>query len=145
MLKNRITVLVLCFLFIWPITAAMADDAVPACRKLDEKAGGDALKYSLHADVNGPLFFSGIICAVKYGNKVFWATEMVSFDRSAKVYDFYTGEETDISKAYFWLDEKNDEMPILAFSSRENAEKYRAGKEGSVVLDYTGLIDRGLK
>ena len=42
-----------------------------------------------------------------------------------------TAEEIDISKAYFCLNEKNADEKILAFSSKEAAEKYGAEAEGS--------------
>ena len=67
---------------------------------------------------------------------------MVSFDSTAKVFDYYTGWEIDIGKAYFWLNGENPETPILAFESKESAEKYGAEKGGGVILDYTGLTDR---
>ena len=68
--------------------------------------------------------------------------EMVSFDNSAKVHDYYTGEEIEIGKAYFWVDEKNNENPILAFGSEDSAVKYGVTSGGGLVLDYTGLTER---
>jgi len=129
------------FLFV-ALPNATADDAVSACRRLDEKASGDLAKYSLHGEANGPLFFSGISCAIAHRNRELCAMEMVSFDTTAKVFDFYSGEEIAIDKAYFWLDEKNYETPVAAFSSRNNAEKYKAESGDGLILDYTGITDR---
>ena len=70
---------------------------------------------------------------------------MTNFYISAKVYDYYTAEQIDIGKAYFWLDEKTEYTAILAFDSKESAEKYRVEKKAGVLLDYTGLTDRMLK
>ena len=121
---------------------AAAGDAPFLCQRLDAKATGDMAKYSLHGEANGPVFFSGIGCAIKHRNKEFCAMEMISFDTTAKVYDYYTGEEIDIGKAYFCLDEKNSEAPIAAFKSKEAAARYEAASGGGIVLDYTALTER---
>jgi len=60
--------------------------------QLEEKASGDMFKYSLYGEANGPVFFSGISCAIAHSNKEFCAMEMVSFDSTAKVYDSYNSE-----------------------------------------------------
>ena len=83
------------------------------------------LKYSLDAVVNNPVFFAGIYCGVRY-RKELCAMEMVNFDISATVYDYFTAEKIGIGKAYFWLDGKNKDAPILAFRLKETAEKYGA-------------------
>lgn len=141
--KNLIVVPLLFSVFLFAaLPNATADDAVSACRRLDTKASGDLVKYSLHGEANGPLFFSGISCAIEHRNRELCAMEMVTFDTTAKVFDFYSGEEIAIDKAYFWLDEKNYETPIIAFSSRDNAEKYQTESGYGLVLDYTGLTER---
>ncbi len=124
-----------------PFFAAAAEDVTPVCARLQEKAGSDMVKYSLDADVNGPLFFSGIRCALRHRNTEFCAIEMVTFDITSKVYDYYTAEKIEISQAYFWLDETNKDAPILAFSAKESAEKYTTEKGTGVILDYSGLKD----
>jgi nitrous oxide reductase accessory protein NosL len=143
--KIFITALALFFLSVPGFNQALAEDVTPACVQLDEKASGDMIKYSLHGEANGPVFFSGINCAIEHRNRELCAMEMISFDTTAKVYDYNTAEEIDISKAYFCLDEKNNAAPIVAFGSQEDAEKYGAETEGAVILDYTGLTDRELK
>jgi hypothetical protein len=142
--KYFMTSLFLCVFSLFDLSGVPADDAVPDCSLLTEKASGDMAKYSVHGDANGPVFFSGISCAIKHRNKVLCAMEMVSFDATAKVFDYYSGEELAIAKAYFWLDEKNNQIPIVAFSSQENAEKYKAESGNGVILDYTGLSGRDL-
>jgi len=127
------------------LNPAIAENDAPVCIRLDMKASGEMQKYSVHGDANGPIFFSGIRCGIKHRNKELCAMEMVSFDNTAKVYDYYTGEELEIGKAYFCLEENNTDAPIVAFNSKESAEKYAANTEGGVILDYTGLTGRELK
>ncbi len=140
--KYFFTALALFSLSVLNFNAALAEDATSACVQLDKKASSDMDKYSLHGDANGPIFFSGISCAIEHRNRELCAMEMMSFDTTAKVYDYHTVEEIDISKAYFWLNENNNEEPILAFSSKEDAEMYGAATKEGVILDYTGLRDR---
>jgi hypothetical protein len=143
MVKKYIIALLLFFaFFLMGLAGATGDDGVSGCRRLDEKASGDMTKYSLHGNANGPLFFSGISCAIAYRNKVLCAMEMVSFDNTAKVFDYYSSEEIAIGKAYFWLDEKNNETPIAAFGDQESAEKYKTEMGSGVILDYSGLAGR---
>lgn len=143
MLKKKFLItLTLLALSVSGLHPALAEDNARICVQLDTKASGEMEKYSVYGDANGPLFFSGISCAIKHRNKELCAMEMLSFDNTAKVYDYYTGEETDIGKAYFWIDEKNNENPILAFASKESAEEYEAASKGGMVMDYTGLKER---
>lgn len=138
-------IIALFFLFsFWPGISAWAtdDNKVTDCRRLDEKASGDMAKYSLHAYVDGPVFFSGISCAIAYRNKELCAMEMIGFDTTAKVLDYYTGEEIEIGKAYFWLNENNNKTPITAFVSQESAGKYKADTGNGIILDYSALINR---
>ncbi|UCD66784.1 MAG: hypothetical protein JSW69_03960 [Deltaproteobacteria bacterium] len=103
------------------------------------------IKYSPYGEANGPVFFNGIRCAIQHRNKELCSMEMVSFDSTAKVYDYHTAEEIDISKAYFWLHENNNEEPIIAFGSKKAAEMYGAATKEGVVLNFTELTDRELK
>ena len=142
--KYIITLLAVFSLSLPGQSGAAADETSPACIQLDAKAGADMLKYSLDADANGPLFFADIRCGVMHRKKL-CAMEMVSFDLTAKVYDYYTAEKIDIGKAFFWLDEKNTDAPILAFRSKESAEKYGSEKKGGIILDYKDLTEMLLK
>jgi hypothetical protein len=145
MLKKQliITSLFLSVFSLAGLSGTAADDAVSVCRRLEEKASGNMAKYSLYGDANGPLFFSGISCAIEHRNRELCAMEMVSFDTTAKVFDFYTGAEIAIGKAYFWLaDENNNKTPIAAFDSKEKAEKHKTESGKGLILDYTGLTGR---
>ncbi len=143
--KYIITVLTVFFLPVVSTGVSIADNTRPECTRLAEKVSGTMLKYSLEAEVNGPVFFSAIGCGISYRNTELCAMEMVGFDTTAHVYDYYTAEKIKITEAYFCLDEKNKDASILAFSSQEAAAQYGAAKESGVILDYDGLTDRMLK
>ena len=145
MKKTLIIALTLALLPFLPLTAAAADEAPPACIQLEEKAIKEKLRYSLDANVDGPVYFGDIRCGVKYRCKELCAMEMISFDTSAAVYDYNTEEKIAIGKAFFWVNDKDPAALILAFSTRKAAEKHGAGNPGGVILDYTGLTDRLLK
>jgi hypothetical protein len=143
--KIILIILALLALSVSGLNHATAENNTPACVQLDTKVSGEMKKYSVHGEANGPVFFSGISCAIQHRNKELCAMEMVSFDTTAMVYDYYSGEEVEIGKAYFWLDKKNNETPIVAFGSKESAEEYGTTTGGGVILDYTGLTDRELR
>ena len=124
--------------------SAYAEDTTPVCDKLGDKVTGEMLKYSVNADVDGPVYFGDIACAVKFRTKEFCAMEMVSFDSSAKVYDYNTATEIEIGKAYFVVDEKNKSAQIPAFESKNAAEKYAAEHQECIILDYTALVERDI-
>lgn len=145
MLKKIIITVVALFFFAGSGFTAPAAENDSGCRQLDEKASGDRVKYSLYAEVNGPIFFNDIGCGIRYRNSELCAMEMVSFDMNARVYDYYTAEKIDIGKAYFWLDDKDPAASIQAFSSKEAAEKFTADTDGGVILDYTELTNRMLR
>ena len=67
--KLIITMLTVFSLVVLCFTRASAGETIPACTRLDEKASADMAKYSLDADVDGPIFFSAISCAITYRNK----------------------------------------------------------------------------
>ena len=143
--KFFFTALTLFILSVPGFNGVLANDDISACMQLDEKASSDMTKYSLHGEADGPVFFSGISCAIEHRNRELCAMEMISFDTTAKVYDYNTVEEIDIGKAYFWLNEKNNTTPIVAFGTKEGAEKYGSENEGGAILDFSGLTDKLLK
>ncbi len=132
-------------LFLLLIVPVNAEDKIHVCEKLGDKVSGEMVKYSVNADVDGPVYFGDIGCAIKYRTKEFCAMEMVSFDFSAKVYDYNTANELEMGKALYVIDEKNSGAPILAFENKSAAEKYAAEHQGCIVLDYTALVDKGIK
>ena len=132
----------LILLLIACLNNAISAEEFPVCEQLDEKASGDSAKFSLYGEANGPVFFSGINCAIEYRNRELCAMELSTFDVTSKVFDYYTNEEIEIGKAYFCLDEKNIQKPVVAFKDKESAEKYSAENEGSSVVDYTELTEK---
>jgi len=142
--KVVITILTLFILAVSGYVSSAADNDFN-CTQLDEKPTDDMVKYSLDAEVNGTVSFHDIGCGIRYRNRELCAMEMISFDTSARVYDYYSSEKIEIGKAYFWLDEKNPGASVLAFSSKDTAEKFGAEKGGGEILDYTGLTDRMLR
>lgn len=140
--KQLIILLALLSIMLAGSKLSVAEEASPVCNMLEDKASGDLLKYSLDGDVNGPVFFSGISCAVKYRNKELCAMEMISFDTTSKVYDYYTQDKIEAAKAFFWFDKQDSAAPILAFSTKQGAEKYAAEKKSGLVLGYTGLTEK---
>lgn len=145
MRKNNLFNIISFSLFLLLAVPVYADDKIPVCEKLDNRVTGEMMKYSVNADVDGPVFFGDIACAVTYRTKEFCAMEMVSFDSSARVFDYYTANELEMSKAFFVVDEKYGSIPIPAFESKNAAEKYAAAHPGAVILDFTALVDREIK
>jgi len=145
MRKNSLLSITSVLLFLILSVPINAEDKIPVCEKLDDAITGEMMKYSVNADVDGPVFFGDIACAVTYRTKEFCAMEMVSFDSSARVFDYYTAKELEISKALFVIDEKNPGSPILAFENKSAAEKYAAGHQGCSVLDYTALVEKEIR
>lgn len=145
MRKNFI--LFIASLALLPLLAAPvnAEDKIPVCDKLGDKVTGEMIKYSVNADVDGPVYFGDIGCAIKYRTKKFCAMEMISFDFSARVYDYNTANELEIGKALFVIDEKNSGAPILAFESKSAAARYAAEHQGCIVLNFTGLVEKEIK
>src|SRR5210317_341100 len=66
--KVLFTVLAFFSLSVPDFNAAMAENAPPACIQLEEKSRGDMAKYSVYGEANGPVFFSGITCAIEHRN-----------------------------------------------------------------------------
>ena len=145
MRKNSLFNIISLLLFLLFAVPINAEDKIPVCEKLDDRVTGEMVKYSVNADVDGPVFFGDIACAVIYRTKEFCAMEMVSFDSSAKVYDFNTATELEMGKALFVINEKEAGAPILAFETKSAAEKYAAEHQGCMVLDYTALMDKEIK
>ena len=145
MRKNSLFNIISLLLFLLFAVPINAEDKIPVCEKLDDRVTGEMVKYSVNADVDGPVFFGDIACAVIYRTKEFCAMEMVSFDSSARVFDYYTANELEMSKAFFVVDEKNGSGPIPAFENKSAAEKFTAAHPGAVILDFTGLVDREIK
>jgi hypothetical protein len=117
--------------------AAVAADG-EGCRKLSAAVTGEERRYAVTADIYGVAAFADINCAVYWRNNKFCATEMVTFDLTARVVDHLTGEEVEMAKAHFVL-EAPGEKAAVAFVTREDAEMFAARAGGGSIVNYTQL------
>jgi hypothetical protein len=119
--------------------AAGQDDA--KCRQLDQPVSGAQQKYSLVAEAHGALFFADLTCGVQHRNHELCAMEMISFDASARVYDYDTLAELEMAKAFFVVGEKSDDaQPVVAFGTKEAAERFIAASGKGKIVDYQELL-----
>jgi hypothetical protein len=116
--------------------AVAADDG--SCQRLSAAVTGEERKYAVTADAYGPAAFADISCAVYWRNNKFCATEMATFDVTAKTVDYHTGEEVQMARAHFVLNAPG-EKKVVAFAAREDAEKFVAQGGGGSILGYTQL------
>lgn len=108
------------------------------CNKLEEPVSGPGKKYSISADANGFAAFDNIFCGIKWRKGDLCAMEMVSFDASAQVVDFYSGKEIAATSACYVV-EAPQEKRVIAFESEENAARFISEKGGGKKLDYDAL------
>jgi hypothetical protein len=121
---------------------ANSDDGSRQCDKLEQQVTGPAVKYSMTADVNGFAAFDDIGCSIEWRNRELCATELASFDITARVFDFLTGSELEMAKAYFVVSETAPaDTKIIAFASKQDAEKYVAAHSTGKVVDFTALTE----
>ena len=105
--KNKACSALLILVVFFLSTTAIADSDQDICPQLEKKVEGDRMKYSISANVYGPIYFADIGCGIVM-RKDLCAMEMVAFDNSAKVFDFSTGEEIESVKAFYVLGEKKE-------------------------------------
>jgi hypothetical protein len=91
--------------------------------------------------------FNDIGCAVISRNGE-CATRQGIFDSSARTYDYQSGEELMLDKAYFVM--KTDvktpkDFGILAFKDKAEAEKFSAAHGMGKVVKWWELVDERLK
>jgi len=118
------------------------DDGTRQCDKLDRQVTGPAMKYSMIADVSGFAAFDDIGCSIEWRNKELCATELASFDITARVFDFLTGRELEMAKAYYVVSESAPAgSKVIAFGMKQDAEKYVAEHGNVKVVDFTALTE----
>lgn len=119
--KDQASIALLILAISFLSTTALADGEQEICPQLEKQVGGDRMKYSISANVDGPIYFADIGCGTIM-RKDLCAMEMVAFDISAKVFDFFTGEEIESVKAFYVLGEKKEPTPeIIAFKEKKGA------------------------
>jgi hypothetical protein len=124
--------------FLVALAGAVAADE--SCRKLAEPVSGDGRLHAVTANVYGSVAFADIGCAVYWRKKHFCAMEMTSFDATAKVVDYFTGAEVEMTKAYFAA-EVPGHARVKAFATRADAEKFAAEAGGGAIFDFKQLTD----
>ena len=145
MKKQYIFLMVLVVLTAAIPAAALAD----ACDNAG-KVGEGQKKFSVEVPKEaglGVMSFNDIACAVIARNGE-CATRQGMFDSGAKTYDYQSGEEILVEKAYFVM--KTDvktpaDFGILAFKDKAEAEKFSAAHGKGKVVKWWELVDEKLK
>jgi hypothetical protein len=127
-------------------SVAHGDDGARQCDILDEQVSGPAMKYSMIADVNGFVAYDDIGCSIEWRNRELCAMELSAFDITAKVFDFLTGHELEMAKAYYMVSASAPAgSKVIAFGDKQDAEKYVAEQGNMKVVDFTALTELKFK
>ena len=122
--------------------AAHGNDTTRQCDKLDRQVTGPAMKYSMIVDANGFAAFDDIGCSIEWRNRELCATELASFDITARVFDFLTDSELEMAKAFYVVNETGPaNTKIIAFATKQDAEKHVAAHGTGKVVDFTALTE----
>lgn len=122
------------------IGTARAGEPAPSCDRLAEKVTGDQARLSVQAQVNGFAAFTDIACAMIYRDKNFCAMETISFDSTARVFDFISGAEIEMSTAFFVVESGKTPLPMIqAFKAKEDALRQTEGHPERKVVSYSEL------
>ncbi len=136
--KNQASTILVILVIFFLSTTALANGERDICPQLEKQVDSVRMKYSISANVDGPIYFANIGCGILL-RKDLCAMEMVAFDTSAKVFDFSTGEEIESVKAFYVLGGKKEPIPeIIAFKEKKGAEEY-AAEHGGRVMDFDTL------
>ncbi len=129
-------------LSLFNVGVAHGEDSNSRCEKLDQQVAGPAMKYSMMADVNGFVAYDDIGCSIEWRNRELCAMELSAFDITAKVFDFLTGSELEMAKAYYVVNASApDSSKVIAFGGKQGAEKYAAEQGNMKVIDFTALTE----
>lgn len=126
-------------LFLLPI-AVHAGSESAECKKLSYKVTDSPKNYSVYADIYGIITFTDIQCAIQIRNTDLCATEMATFDATAKVYDIVSGRELEMSKSFFVV-ETPGETRITAFERKNDAEIHITDKGGGRIITFDQLTN----
>ncbi len=115
------------------------------CIDQPEKILDAALKFSANSQVRGPHYFNDIGCAINYRTEQ-CGLDQADFDSYSKTYDFNTGNELAMTDAFYVI-EAGVSTPIgsgvVAFASKEDADKFVADKGKGKVIGFYELADMG--
>jgi copper chaperone NosL len=124
------------------------DIKITTCAKCGNEIKSENKKYSIiQLDAEKPVSFDDIGHAVLWRENQCTAIQM-SFDATAKVYDFNTQEELDISSAFFIINpdiKSPGGSGIAAFKDKQSAEKFISDKDTGKILTYDDLLLLNLK
>ncbi|MDF1613396.1 hypothetical protein [Desulfurivibrio dismutans] len=140
MSKATIIMAFLALLLIVPGGPGVAAAEIAECRQMASPVTGDERRYSVVADIYGVRAYPDIACAVHWRNHELCATELSTFQFTAKVFDYHSGAEVLMTEAYYVVAVPGESRP-LAFVAREEAEEFVAGAGGGELLDYDALVD----
>ena len=91
-----------------------------------------------------PADFDDIRCAFLFRNTL-CAMDMMEFDSTAMVYDYYTGELTRMTAAVFVVDSRVKtpmDSGIIAFKDKASAERFLAEQgQGKIILFDAAAVD----
>lgn len=133
------SVLLAGFLLIGPGLQTAAGGDADECRPLTSPVTGEQRKYSAVADIDGASAYPDIVCAVYWRNNELCATELSSFQFTAKVFDYHSGDEVPMTDAHYVVAAPGHQHP-LAFVSRDEAAEFRDRVGGGELLDYQELV-----
>jgi len=114
------------------------------CNKMGVVIDKEVERFSFfQIDVAKPVMFNDIGCGIIWRSKQCTAIQM-TFDNTAKVYDFESGEDLYMKDAYY-VKGSGITTPvgygIIAFKDREDAERFAAEKGTGTVLSYDDLLN----
>lgn len=119
----------------WSGTAAAGAE----CRPLSAPITGEERQYSAVADIYGFQAYPDIPCAVYWRNNELCATELSSFQFTAKVFDYLSGDEVLMTDAHYVVAAPGMDLPV-AFAERAAAQAFLDGSGGGKLLNYQELL-----
>lgn len=140
---NLIVVMILSVSFLFSSVSSADENKLRTCSKCGKEIKAENKKFSVvQKDASKPVAFDDIGCAVVWRDNQCTAIQM-AFDATAKVYDFYSEEEIDLSSAFFVKD-ANTQSPgghgIAAFKDKKSADTFMSHNGGQKVLTYDDLL-----
>lgn len=119
------------------------ESGLTTCTKCGNVITAENKKFSvIQKDASRPVAFDDIGCAILWRDNQCTAIQM-SFDATAKAYDFYTEEELDIGSAFFAIApviQSPVGYGIVAFKDKASADKFFIENGGDKVLRYDDVL-----
>jgi len=127
-----------------PLQKCDLPQGASVCQVCKEEITADQVKFAAYIpEGKRPRGFHDLGSMLTWRNKQCMSTTM-DLDENLIVRDYDTCEEVEIGNAFF-LVRSGIETPhgygVVAFKTREGAERHQADAPGSRVLDYESLLD----